>query len=131
MGLSGMSLSTPLRMNELLTELASHGSDDWLSGTATSQATSSTATTETTAPPASSTRLRGAAADRAAQPGADEAGQRLPGTARPKTAANEMTTRDRVAVENWSAISGPSCRPISAPPKNPANDSTPMRKPWR
>src|SRR3954451_9402751 len=52
---AGIALSTTLRMIELLTERASQGNDDVLRGAATSQTTRSTATTETTAPPALST----------------------------------------------------------------------------
>ena len=56
---SGRTWLTTVISALLRTEAASQGTEDEPSGTATSQATSSTATTETNAPPTSSTRLPG------------------------------------------------------------------------
>ena len=47
-----------------------------------------------------------------------------------KIATSETTSRAVGSVKR-SAISGPTCRPISTPLKNPPNESAPMTKPWR
>jgi hypothetical protein len=126
-----MAESTTLRISELLTERASHGSDELLSGAATSHTTSTTAITETTAPPALSAvwACRLTIALRSRLP--TNAARAWPAIARPKTAVSETTTRAGSDSKNRSAISGPSCRPSSAPPKKPTNDSRPTRNPWR
>ena len=73
----GITVLTPCRIALVRTARARPGSDDEPSGAATSQATISSATTETRAPPTSSTRLAGAVVDAAAQADADPVGERL------------------------------------------------------
>src|SRR5436305_1812123 len=100
------------------------------SGAATNQATSSTAMMETTEPPRSS-RLRPTGLrieERSRAP--SQLANACPPIAMTSTVSSETNTRATPSVKK-SAKNGPSCRPIAAPPKNPTNDSRPVRKPWR
>jgi hypothetical protein len=106
------------------------GNGDDPSGTAISHATSRSATTDTTAPPASSMRCSGllAMARRSRVP--NQPASVCPSTASAKMAVSDTTSRIPLSVNRF-AISGPSCSPISAPLKNPPMDSAPITKPCR
>ena len=127
---SGMSPLIPPRIALLRTALFSAGNGVEPSGTAISHATSSTATSEITAPPASSRRCSGRLeiARRTWVP--SQPARVCPSTASAKIVTSETTRRVVLAV-NRSATSGPTWRPISTPLKKPPNESAPMTNPWR
>jgi hypothetical protein len=127
---SGIRSLMPPRIRLLRTSLFSAGNGEDPSGTAISHATSSNATTDTTAPPASSMRCSGlfSIARRSRVP--NQPASVCPSTANAKIATSD-TTRRTAPSANWLAISGPICRPMRAPLKNPPMDSAPITNPCR
>ena len=123
-----MTESTAPRMALLVTDRATDGMDEEASGPATIQATSSRAMTETPTPPMSSRRRPRSLVMACRSRAPAQAAIDWPSSARPNTASSDTTMRDS-GLSRCSTISGASCRPTSAPPKKPTNDSAPMRKP--
>ena len=101
------------------------------SGAATIQATSSTASTETNAPPMSSTAPPAPAADRVPQARADPAGQRLAEHRQAEDGDQRHEHPRSPSSSNCSGEQRAELQPDQRAAEEPENDSAPMTNPCR